>query len=411
LAFTRTPSDASITPAVYTADVASELLLVDQAKDVAIDGSDKDDTILVTASALAADALNDYDVRGFEGNDEIVFDAALIQNSTINGNVGNDTLEVGSLFGLNSSLTGSLFLGGKGDDTVSGFAVSDGEINGNLGNDTVVVSNFGFATAGFNMYVGGGQGNDNVTVEGNFTNSIIDGNKGIDTINVLAGNHSGTSVNGGQGDDIIRSASDNTKGLRLDGNKGNDTIVSVGNLGSTVYGGQGSDTIVSASNQGEDSLIDAGTGADIVLTANGGVASTAVETVVFNQGDSVAATSSNLSTTPGAALTSGTITFGNKVDQLQSVGTTDKIDIDFTPGSFVELNGFANTTNLAPNGVFEVEGTFVNNVFTVVDTGAGAVGTSWLYIVGGENLTLGQVFTNSTNMFVSDTELATSNFV
>jgi len=38
-------------------------------------------------------------------------------------------------------------------------------------------------------------------------------------------------------------------------------------------------------------------------------------------------------------------------------------------------------------------------------------GGDYLYVVGGQNLTLGQVFTNSTNMFISDALIATSQFV
>ena len=196
LAFTRNPSDTSVSPATYTADGASDLVLLDQQRNIFIDGSDKKDVIRVNDDALTSQALYDYDVRGFAGNDNIDFRAALIQNSVINGNVGNDTLNV-----IAESISGSYFLGGKGNDTVTASDLSDGEINGNIGDDTVTVTT---GDGGFNMYVGGGQGNDVVTISGNFTGSIIDGNKGKDIIEVLAGNHSGTSVNGGEDDDDSR---------------------------------------------------------------------------------------------------------------------------------------------------------------------------------------------------------------
>jgi hypothetical protein len=406
LAFTRNPSDTNVSPATYTADGESDLLLVDQQRDIAIDGSDKGDAIAVTAAALSANALYDFDVRGFAGGDDIAVVATLVQDSTFNGNEGNDDLAVGDFGLLGTIFTNSYLLGGKGDDTLFGYDVSGGEINGNIGDDTINLLN---NTTGFNQYVGGGKGNDAITVEGNFTNSIIDGNKGIDTIIIENGTHSGTSINGGEGGDIIRSSGDTSKGLRLDGNKGNDTIVSQGALGSTVFGGEGNDTLVSASVVGETSTIDAGVGADFVATDT----SAAVETVVFDSGDSVAATASSLGNVPGAVI-AGTITFGNGVDIVTgftgaaAAATNDLIDIDFKPSGFVIANGLANTTTLATDEVYAVQGSLAGSVFTV---GTAAADTDYIYVVGGNNLTLGQVFTNSTNMFVSDSLIATDQFV
>merc|ERR1712205_183664 len=127
LAFTRNPSDTDVTPATYTADGASDLVIVDQRRDIAIDGSDKADVIRVSAAALSSSALYDYDVRGFAGKDSILVNAALIQDSTFNGNIGDDTLTVEG-----ASLNGSYVLGGKDNDTLNVFQVSDGEVNGNL---------------------------------------------------------------------------------------------------------------------------------------------------------------------------------------------------------------------------------------------------------------------------------------
>ena len=327
-------------------------------------------------------------------------------------------------------------MGGKGNDTVTAFDVSDGEVNGNIGDDTVNVFT---GDGGFNMYVGGGQGNDVIAVSGAFTNSIIDGNKGTDTIDVRFGNHSNSSVNGGEGDDIIRadgSFGGATTGLVINGDLGNDTLVSTAAASSTVNGGEGNDTIVSVSDAGENSTVDAGVGADVVALVDGGVSSAGRETYVFDSGDSVAATATSFAGVPGPGnfLDIGdTITFGDGVDLIQSIGAgNDVIDIDFTPanaagvidvgndGIFPPLPDSLLTNTLSANTIYEVYGNYdgATQVFTV-GTEAGsfnpdgtAIGDgAAIYIIGGQNLTLGQVFTNSSKMIITNQDLDISAFV
>lgn len=404
MAFTRNPSDTDVSPATYTADGSSELLLLDQRRDIAIDGSDDDDTVSVSADALSSSALYDYNVRGFEGDDTITFDARLIQNSVINGNVGDDTMELG-LDVATTAFEGSYFLGGKGNDTLTAEDVSYGEINGNIGNDFIIIDN-SFSQQGINQYVGGGQGNDIVTVTGSFTNSIIDGNKGDDTLVVEDGDHTGTSINGGEGNDVLRNlAGFTTEGLMMNGDAGNDTIISIGTAGSTVTGGEGQDTIVAAAGAGEDSSIDAGVGADDVNI----LGSLGDEVVIFDSGDSVAATASDLGNAPFAPI-NGSITFGSGVDLITGFTSgTDQIDTDLNTGLIFGVDGniALNTDTLGVNSITQVQGTLTGNVFET-----DVLGTDFLYVVGGENLTLGQVFTNSDNIFVSvGAELAIADFV
>jgi len=439
LAFTRNPSDTSVTPATYTADGSSDLLLVDQKRDIAIDGSDKDDTVIVSTEALAASALYNYNVRGFEGKDNFTFNASLIQNSVINGNVGNDTMMIGNRVNT-TNFTDSYFLGGKGDDTLTAFDVSNGEINGNIGDDTIRVDNL-FAE-GFNQYVGGGQGNDRITVLGDFVNSTIDGNKGKDTVDVLAGDHDGTVVNGGEGNDVLRSESvGGAKGLSINGDVGDDTIVATGIYGAKVTGGEGSDTILTGSVSGQKTSIDAGVGNDTVLLANGLAAANSADTIVFNNGDSVAATKTSFAGAagPGSVIAAGdTITFGNGVDFIGSFGVAnDEIDIDFTPnnsplagvinagpggaagltlidtleaGTLYEVYGFYSESDGRKGGVFTASteaAAFTNGVSNVTAAGTGSA----LYIVGGENNSLGTVFASSTNMFITNQDLSLDSFV
>ena len=91
--------------------------------------------------------------------------------------------------------------------------------------------------------------------------SLVNGNKGQDTINV-AGNSTGATVRGGAGNDTITSAATLTADSVINGDLGRDTVTLTG--GSiddlTVTGGEGNDTL---------SLAGAGAGADNNVVVNG----------------------------------------------------------------------------------------------------------------------------------------------
>jgi len=362
----------------------------------------KTTAFFISSAALSSNALYNFNIRGFDGKDTISIDAQLVQDTVVNGNAGDDTMTLGNA-GLQSNILfngDSYFLGGKGNDAITAYDVVGGEVNGNIGDDTILIDNR--VSAGFNQYVGGGQGNDVINIIGDFNGSIIDGNKGKDTINIQAtpagffGTQTDTSVNGGEDDDIIRQLGGvNTKGLMLNGDKGNDTLIALGDLASTLTGGEGKDTIVSFAIAGETGTIDAGVGADTAVITGAGK-----ETIVFNQGDSVAASKTALTTTPFTVLNTGTVTYGNGVDDFSGLTTgTDKIDIDFKPSNIIVGNLSQNTATIATDEIVEFQGTFAGGVFTI---GAAATDYDYLYVVGGANLTLGQIFTNSTSAFVSD---------
>jgi hypothetical protein len=134
LAFTRNPSDLSVSPATYKADGASDVVIADQPKNIEVDGSDSDDTIQISARGLAASTLTNYNVRAFDGDDTVRVTANVLTNSEINGNKGEDTMIL-----INTSLQNSYFLGGSADDTITATNVGSGEVNGNKGNDTITV--------------------------------------------------------------------------------------------------------------------------------------------------------------------------------------------------------------------------------------------------------------------------------
>jgi Ca2+-binding RTX toxin-like protein len=433
LAFTRNPLDPTVSPATYTADGPSELFLSAQQRDIAVDGSEEDDLVSIISApffglgGIESPALYNYNVRAFAGDDEISISTSLLQDSVINGNQGDDVMDIEA-----NNMSGSYFLGGKGDDDIHADAsflrgsLSNGEVNGNIGNDFVGIGRDAFDFSGdfdpdelasfSDLYVGGGQGNDVIEIVGDFTDSIIDGNKGDDIIDVIAGDHSSSSVNGGEGNDVIRTANslfeDVTSGLVLNGDIGNDTILAIGGSGVTVTGGEGNDTIAVG---GEDSFlntVDGGVGADFVqLTGED-----SRETYIFDQGDSVAATETDFDSfgVEGTLSDSSLITFEDGVDVFRGASEFDKIEFDFSPandslidndGELVSLNNASLLETTFANVVYEVEGFFdyEENVFEV-----GEDGGDYMYIAGGSNLTLGQVFTNNSNIIITDTQFELS---
>ena len=400
MAFTRNPSDTNVSPATYTAEGASDLILIDQQRDISVDGSDEDDSILIGTVALSSNALYNFDVRAFDGDDLLEIGAALIQDSTFNGNMGDDTIEV-----EDAILTGSYVLGGKDNDTMFVDGVTGGEVNGNLGNDVIEVTSL--VDRNFNASVRGGQGNDIIGVSGSFVNSAIYGDKGADIIEVGNGDYTGSAVYGGEGNDLI--ANDLGDNLQMWGGAGDDAIIDEnfsGTSGVTIDGGEGNDFIVSVSFNGSTSTVNAGVGADEVLLISGGVASDGSETYVFESGDSVAATATAF--TPGFLELGSTITFGNGVDLLGSFGGEDLIDIDFAPTDVVNINDDFLLDPLVTGNVYEVAGSYNEGTgeFTT-----DFFGSDFLYIIGAGNERIENIFTSSTNMFISDEAISLSQFV
>ena len=410
MAFTRNPSDTSVSPATYTAAGPSELQLTAQPKDIAIDGSQETDTISVNASGIETMSLTNYNVRGFEGNDIITFAANTISNSVINGNIGADVMTL-----TTGNFTNSYFLGGKGDDTVKSFGVNggevNGEVNGNIGNDTLDIKG-----GGVDMFVGGGKNNDIINIQGDFVRSIIDGNKDNDTINVVGGTYTDSTVFGGDGDDAILAENGSTSsGLVMSGDLGNDSLVSKDNQNTLITGGEGQDTIVSESIGGATSVINGGVDADNIFILQGAGRAATLETIIFNPGDSVAATEF-ADTTQGAITSSGQsiLGFDNGVDTITGFGVNDKVDISFAPPA-----GIIDGTTLPTNSILQVgtitafRGTYDADKKDF-NLGAGVLGagSDYLYVVGGENQTISQTFTSSSNMFVSvGSQLGIGNFV
>jgi hypothetical protein len=133
-----------------------------------------------------------------------------------------------------------------------------------------------------------------------------------------------------------------------------------------------------------------------------------LETIIFNQGDSVAATEFVSFTPKGPKAV-----FGNGVENITGLGSgSDKVDINFAPPAAIiddPLLILSSNTILEVGTITELKGTYTfnNNKFLFEGTGS-----DYLYVVGGENQTVEQTLTSSSNMFVSvGSKLSIGDFV
>jgi Ca2+-binding RTX toxin-like protein len=387
LAFTRNPSDLSVSPATYKADGASDVVIADQPKNIEVDGSDSDDTIQISARGLAASTLTNYNVRAFDGDDTVRVTANVLTNSEINGNKGEDTMIL-----INTSLQNSYFLGGSADDTITATNVGSGEVNGNKGNDTITV-NGGTNTVGADIR--GGKDNDVINVFGTIVDSTFYGDLGNDRLAMNNGGYGTSSAFGGEGIDTITHTA-GVDSLVMDGGAGNDRILGTSTGGNTYIGGEGNDTITAGVTAvGETSTFDGGVGSDTITYGFGG----GVNTNIFDAGDGVAAASGGVASGTAFGATNivwnGTSGAPDVINNFQNA--TDRIDGDVT-GAPVIINLAANNpTTLDSNTIYEVRGTY-NAGTTTFTTAIG--GADSIFIMGGANLDSANIFTTSDDMFI-----------
>ncbi len=145
------------------------------------------------------------------------------QQSRLNGNNGNDMINLGSLNDAVAGLEGNdTIFAGEGDDSVVG----------NQGDD----------------FLQGKDGND--TLQGKDGNDFLQGNRGDD---ILLGEQGNDTIRGKDGNDF------------LDGGLDNDSLLG-DRLNDTVIGGEGNDTIFGGKN---DDFLDGGEGNDILEGGEG----------------------------------------------------------------------------------------------------------------------------------------------
>jgi len=222
----------------------------------------------------------------FQTTGNVLYDG-VVSNATIKGGQGTDTLTWNTAVGANTFYSSAFVNGNSDRDTITTNAL-----------DTFLTST-----------IHGGAANDTLTLNSALTSSVVNGNKGIDTI-VTANVINGSTVFGGGGGDLITLGAAPFTNSTVSGDLGNDAIAvnTAGNSlnNSTFQGGDGVDSIIFTGtgaandvvyingNDGIDTLtlaaghaatsttIEGGVGDDIITT--GGAAVTNLVTVVGGEG-------------------------------------------------------------------------------------------------------------------------------
>jgi hypothetical protein len=254
-----------------------------------------------------------------------------LASSSINGNGGDDTT-------MWLNITNTSIYGGQGDDTLgtqAGTATTNAsEIQGNRGLDTInLTGSVTFST------VYGGRDADTInfiTGINSFGNSI-QGNKGDDTLNITITAGSDNEVYGGQDNDTI-DAFGTTTAVLLSGDKGNDDI-----RGGTGTGAQ---------------VLDGGDGRDILVYEGN-----SATTMIGGEGPDVFRIN---------AISAGAAPF---IEDFNSV--EDNIEINIDPGTFTTTTLFSSRifVGTPSTGFFGATAEFG---FTGLQVAGGGLGARWL---------------------------------
>ena len=239
---------------VYGGVGADKILGINSAKLSNISGGSGDDVIDLNKTTITGIVV------GNEGDDTINVDNGSKVTKSVYGNDGKDTITID-----NSSVVSKNVFGNAGEDTivVQGGAKVDGwvlgdtktkndmhekQVNPSLditdngaGNDTIKISGAGTSVKN----IGGGNGDDTITVENGARVVLIQADEGDDTITVTGAGTFTSAVNGRGGDDTIL-VSDQATVEGIVGRWGNDDITVTG-AGTTVTeyveGNEDADTI------------------------------------------------------------------------------------------------------------------------------------------------------------------------
>ena len=290
----------------------------------------------------AGNLIINSEIVGRGGNDVIgLTNALLLSGSTVNGNTGLDTINVGAS-------QASFVYGGQNTDTITVSGASSAVlVNGNKGSDTITVNAVAFS--GGSVY--GGNGNDTITMNSTTDGILVSGDLGVDTITTAAG---ADIVNGGDGGDTITTAAGADT---IDGGAGDDAIT--GGAGAdNITGGTGNDSFILAaltdatltsatSNTGFDTITD--------FTANSGAAASSINGDRIQLGGALAtlgAASSVVGGTSLAADLTAEVAFAGAVRDVDLVTITGAVA---WAGNYLVVNGAADTTfNFAADSVIKL---------------------------------------------------------
>ena len=197
-------------------------------------GNDGDDTINVDNGSKVAKS-----VYGNDGKDTITIDNSSVVSKNVFGNAGEDTIVVQGGARVDEWVLG---------DTKTKNDMHEKQVKPNLditdngaGNDTIIISGTGTSVKN----IGGGNGDDTITVEKGAHVELIQADEGDDIITVTGAGTFTSAVNGRGGDDTIL-VSDQATVEGIVGRWGNDDITVTG-AGTTVteyvQGNEDADTI------------------------------------------------------------------------------------------------------------------------------------------------------------------------
>ncbi|WP_462102499.1 retention module-containing protein [Campylobacter concisus] len=239
---------------VYGGVGADKILGINSAKLSNISGGSGDDVIDLNKTTITGIVV------GNDGDDTINVDNGSKVAKSVYGNDGKDTITID-----NSSVVSKNVFGNAGEDTivvqggakVEGWVLGDTKTKNDMhekqvdpslditdngaGNDTITISGAGTSV----KYIGGGNGDDTITVEKGARVVLIQADEGDDTITVTGAGTFTSAVNGRGGDDTIL-VSDQATVEGIVGRWGNDDITVTG-AGTTVteyvQGNEDADTI------------------------------------------------------------------------------------------------------------------------------------------------------------------------
>ena len=219
---------------VYGGVGADTISGINSAKLSNISGGSGDDTIKVDTGSVVAKS-----VYGNDGKDIITIDNNSVVSKNVFGNAGEDTIVVQGGAKVDGWVLG---------DTKTKNDMHEKQVNPSLditdngaGNDTIKISGAGTSVKN----IGGGNGDDTITVENGARVVLIQADEGDDTITVTGAGTFTSAVNGRGGDDTIL-VSDQATVEGIVGRWGNDDITVTG-AGTTVteyvQGNEDADTI------------------------------------------------------------------------------------------------------------------------------------------------------------------------
>lgn len=289
MAFTTIPgSGSAATTIAGSSGIDTVSIRGDFASNVFVGAQEAADVVNLSGAA----ARSQFTIKGGSGNDTVTFDGSSLDKSFLNGNANNDTFGSATDRAI---LTNSTVQGGQGTDSIFVNSANNSIVNGNKLADTINVSGVVISSS-----IRGGAGADALTFgnTANLTDTLVNGDKGADSITLtLQAGESGVATNstvqGGEGSDTINAALA-TSSLLLAGGSEADTI-SGGSNQDTINGGTGADSIQGnagvdqlSGGDGNDNFVYAATtdlfaaaNSDLFDIVNGG---TGVNSIAINNG-------------------------------------------------------------------------------------------------------------------------------